>query len=54
MYCKICFRTKLCYKTLCETSHMALGNINFGRLKFNVVHQDLSEPEFYGDSKEFF
>ena len=21
MCCKICFRTKICYKTLCETSH---------------------------------
>ena len=24
MCCKICFRTKICYKTLCETSHRKL------------------------------
>ena len=24
MCCKICFRTRICYKTLCETSHRTL------------------------------
>ena len=29
MSCKICFRTKICYKTLCETSHRCCRQIMF-------------------------
>ena len=36
MCCKICFRTKICYKTLCETSYWAVRVEEFSDLFINL------------------